>query len=139
MALIEVNWNPSPRELRQFAGIWFPLFFALVGGLSLYHTGSLAVAAAIWTPAAAISLTGFFFPKFMRLIYIGWMGATYPIGWVVSHTMLAAIYFLIMAPIGLLMRLLGRDPMQREFDRDAKSYWIAYNPHGDTNRYFRQF
>lgn len=137
--MIEINWNPPTRELKQFAGVWFPGFFILVGGLVLYRTHSLPIAAAIWTPAFVISLVGYFVPAFMRYIYVGWMCAAFPIGWVVSHLILAIIFYLVLTPIGLVMRVAGRDPMRRAFDRSAKTYWHAHNPGGDTARYFRQF
>jgi hypothetical protein len=139
MALIEVNWAPSPRELRQFAGIWFPAFWALVGGLFWYHSGSLAVPAVMWGVALAVGLAGLISPALIRPIYVAWMLAAYPVGWVVSHLMLATIYFVVMAPVGLVMRLFGYDPMKRDFDRSARTYWVPHDPGGDTARYFRQF
>ncbi len=37
------------------------------------------------------------------------------------------------------MRVVGYDPMDRRFDRDAETYWIAREPDDDVKRYFRQF
>ena len=104
-----------------------------------YKSHSLPVAAAIWSAAFVVSLVGYLVPAFMRLVYVGWMCAGLPIGWTVSHLLLAAIFFLVIAPIGFVMRRFGHDPMQRSLDRSAKSYWIEHNPGGDTQRYFRQF
>jgi hypothetical protein len=67
------------------------------------------------------------------------MLAALPIGWTISHLVLGAVYYLVLTPIGLVMRLLGRDPMQRRFDRSAKSYWIERTPRTDPSRHFRQF
>jgi hypothetical protein len=139
MALIDINRNPTLRELRQFAGIWFPAFFALVGGIVWYKSGSLLAASIIWIVALAVSVLGYFLPGFMRWIFVGWMMAAFPIGWTISHLILAVIFYLIITPIGLLVRLIVGDPMQRRFDRAAKSYWVAHNPGGNTSRYFQQF
>jgi hypothetical protein len=49
-----------------------------------------------------------------------------------------AFYFLI-TPIGLIMRLIGRDPMNRAFDRSANTYWIARDPRTSASQYFKQF
>ena len=76
---------------------------------------------------------------FRRPIYLGWMYAVFPIGWVISHTVLALTYYLVLTPIGLLMRGLGRDPMERRFDRDGETYWTPHEPSEDPARYFRQF
>lgn len=42
-------------------------------------------------------------------------------------------------PAGLLMRVPGRDPMDREIDRCAKSCWIEQKPQCNIGHYFRQF
>ena len=78
-------------------------------------------------------------PVVRRPLYLGWMYATLPIGWVVTHVMLGLIYYLMFTPIGLIMRLGGRDLMQRRFDREASSYWIEHRPDDRPERYFRQF
>jgi hypothetical protein len=67
------------------------------------------------------------------------MYAAFPIGWVVSHVMLALIYYGVMTPIGLVMRLLGRDPLKRKLDRSADTYWEPREPIANSKRYFQQF
>ena len=137
--MIDINWNPSRRELRQFAGIWFPGLLAVIGVVVFYHTGSVAAAAWIWGPAFVLSVLGCFVPRLIRPVFIACTCATYPIGWLVSCLLLAVIYYLILTPIGLVMRLLGRDPLGRKFDRSATTYWIVHDPSPDRGRYFRQF
>src|SRR5262249_3685857 len=110
-----------------------------VGVYLLWKSGSLRTAAIIWTAAFVVSLIGYFVPAFMRLIYVGLMCVSFPIGWIVSHLILAVIFYLVFTPIGLIMRLFGRDPMQRSFEPSAKTYWVSHNPGGNTARYFKQF
>ena len=71
-------------------------------------------------------------------MYLGWMHLVFPIGWVLSHLLFGAIYFLILTPIGLSMRLIRRDPLRRHRPSSAVSYWLA-RPAADSDRYFRQF
>jgi hypothetical protein len=78
-------------------------------------------------------------PAAGKKLYVGWMLAAQPIGWTISHLVLAAVYYLVLTPIGLLMRLFGRDPMQRHFDRSATSYWVKRPTEADPSRHFRQF
>jgi hypothetical protein len=75
----------------------------------------------------------------MRFVFLTLSYAAFPIGFVVSHVILAIVYYLILTPIGLLVRAIGRDPMERRFDRDAESYWVVRQPIDDPGRYFRQF
>ncbi len=138
MAMISINLNPSRREMRWF-GLLVLLFFGLIGGLVLWRAQSLTVSVTLWSIGAAMCAMYYAIRPLRRPIYRGWMYAVYPIGWVISHTVLALTYYLVLTPIGLLMRGLGRDPMERRLDRSAKTYWVPYNPHGEATRYFRQF
>jgi hypothetical protein len=137
--VLEFNRNPSRRELRQFAGIWFPGFFAVVGGLILYRTGSLLLPIALWTPALLLSLLGLVRPAWMRPVYVVWMFAAAPIGWLMSRLILLIVYYLVLTPIGLMLRLTKGDPLQRRFDSSASTYWVKREPTRDASRYFRQF
>ncbi|MBI1875750.1 MAG: hypothetical protein HYS05_17935 [Acidobacteria bacterium] len=139
MALLKINRNPSPRELRQFAGIWWPALFGVIAWTIYSRSGSVGAAGAVLGAALIIGAIGFVKPPFMRVIYVGWMTAVFPIGWVVSHAVLGVVFFLVMTPIGLMMRALGRDPMARAFDRTATSYWQPRDTTTDVSRYFRQF
>ncbi len=138
MAMISINLNPSRRELRWF-GLLVLLFFGLIGGLVLWRARSLTAPITLWSIGAATCAMYYAIRPFRRPIYLGWMYAVYPIGWVISHTVLSITYYLVLTPIGLVMRGLGRDPMERRFDRSAKTYWRPHNPDGEAARYFRQF
>jgi hypothetical protein len=71
-------------------------------------------------------------------IYRAWMLAAMPIGWVLSHALLAAVFYGVVLPVGLAMRLAGRDPMTRRLDRAAASYWVGHERVGESKRYFKQ-
>ena len=139
MALVEVNWTPSARELRQFAAIWCPAFFAIVAAVVLFHTRSLQTALTIVGIALVIALACRMFPAFLRLTFMIWMCASYPIGWLLSHVVLLCLFALVITPVGLLMRLLGYDSLRRRFDGSVKTYWQPCEQENDKTRYLRQF
>lgn len=136
--MIDLNLNPSRKELKLFAVLQI-VFFAIVAGFVYRRTGSTTAAAVIVAVAAVVGGIGFFATPFMRLIYVAWLLAVYPIGWTISHVLMTLIFFLVVTPLGLLMRLFGRDPMQRRFDPSARSYWQTRPPQQGTQQYFRQF
>ncbi len=137
--MFDFNRNPSRRELRQFAGIWLPAFFAVVGGLVVYRTGNLAIPMVLWIAAVLLGAMGLVRPAWIRPVYLGWMFAAAPIGWVVSRVILAIVYFGVITPIGLILRMVKRDPLEQRFDRSASTYWVPREPVRDASRYFRQF
>jgi saxitoxin biosynthesis operon SxtJ-like protein len=49
----------------------------------------------------------------------------------ISPVILAVLFYGCITPIGLLMRLTGKDPLRRRFEREAQSYWIARAPDAD--------
>jgi hypothetical protein len=138
------NLNPTPRQLGQFAcagvllmpfaawmlsgrplGVaWQPQHTLLIGGL--FALGLIFVALSYLAPRA------------LRPIFIAATLATFPIGFVISEILLAAIYFLVFTPVALLFRLVGRDALDRKIDRSAKSYWQAKQQPRDVASYFRQ-
>ncbi len=138
MAVFDINWSPMRTQLRLFAAIQVA-FFAIVAFFVYRHTQSATIPWIIVAVSAGIGAIGLAFPQVIRVVYVVWMAVIFPIGWVVSHILMALIFYLVFTPVGLIMRLLGRDPMRRRFDREAESYWVARKPTDEKKRYFKQF
>jgi Saxitoxin biosynthesis operon protein SxtJ len=49
---------------------------------------------------------------------------------VVSPLVLGIMFFVVITPMGLLMRLLGKDPLRLRLDAKAPTYWLERNPPG---------
>ena len=139
MAVIEVNRNPTHRELNLFGFIWLGFFLLVAGGLWLKLRAPL-VPVALAAFAVLVPLLGWAAPAFMRVVYVALSYVAWPIGFMVSHVLLGAVYYLLVTPIGLIMRVVGYDPMHRRFDPEARSYWIERDRgERDARSYFRQF
>jgi len=136
--MIEINRNPTPAQLR-WTGALLALFFLLLGGMIWWQFGNRTAAITLWALGGVAAVSFYALPPLRRPIYLGWMYLAFPIGWAVSHILLAAIFYLVVTPIGLIMRLVGRDPLDRRLDHTAQSYWIKRGPHASSERYFRQF
>jgi hypothetical protein len=109
--MIAIQWNPDQKQLRQFAGIWFLAFCALVGWSIARKTGYWHEVEIGWAIAGIISIAGLVFPPLIRPIFVGLILLTYPIGWVVSHVLLGLIFYGVVTPIGLLLRATGHDSL----------------------------
>ena len=83
----------------------------------------------VWSMFAADSLRGF---------YRAWMRVAMVIGTIVNTIVLAVVFYLVITPMGLVMKLAGKDPMRRKFDPSASSYRIISKV-ADKNHVERPF
>ena len=139
MALFELELRPEKHQLRSFGLFWLPGFCLLVALFAWlrYEQSQLAlVLAAVALVSILVSLVQ---PRILQPLFVILMVATFPIGIVVSHLLIAAVYYLVITPIGLLLRLGRRDAMKRRFPAGEESYWVERETVEDQGRYFRQF
>jgi hypothetical protein len=136
--VIHVDRHPSRRQLVVFGLLWLA-FFSVLGIMSWRESGMNGGAITFGTLAVLIPSAGLLHPEILRRTYLLAAYAAFPIGWTVSLIVLIGIYYFILTPVGLVLRLTGYDPMQRRFDRAAKTYWLPRKPDDDTKRYFKQF
>jgi len=139
MSLVEINWHPKRRQLQSFGKI--ALLITAIISLLLYKLKGVSIpwALAIFAVGFTIFLISMISSRLTRMIYVVLMAVTFPIGLVVSFTLLAIFYFLLLAPFGLIFRLMGRDALCRKFDATAESYWLSRREPESTEQYFRQF
>lgn len=138
MSLISINHHPSRRQLHQFGLLWL-VFFGVLGSLSYFKSSKHPMGITLWSLAVIIPILGWIFPALMRIVFLGLSYTAFPIGFVVSHVILALVYYLVLTPVALLMRLFGYDPMQRQLDPDAETYWSPREEPPEAKMYFRQF
>jgi len=145
--LVEINFNPDIKTLRQFGVIAF-VGFGILAALAYYEKlifsfglgdarmPLVATFATLGTIAAMFSLIA---PRANRVLYVGLTLLAFPIGFVLSYVIMGTLFFLIIGPIAVLFRILGKDPMHRSYDPNASSYWIEARPARDKESYFHQY
>lgn len=67
---------------------------------------------------------GLLAPSLLRPVYRAWMALAFALGFVMTRVLLTAVFVLIVTPIGLLLRLFGKDLLRQRLDRGAASYWL---------------
>ncbi|MFM7292333.1 MAG: SxtJ family membrane protein [Planctomycetia bacterium] len=141
MQLSDIPWHPSPRVLRQFAGL-LVLFCGGLGCREALVRDRPIIGMALVLAAAVACILGFVAPMRLRTLFVGWMILVFPLGWLVSRITLAILFFGMFTPLGLIFRLLGRDPLGvrlRTNKKCATSHWETRSPHSHSRTYFRQF
>jgi Saxitoxin biosynthesis operon protein SxtJ len=136
--MIDLNLNPSKRELKIFS-LGALVFLTIVAWLVWRKSGSTTAVAILVALGVAIAALGLIAPRIVRPLFIALMVINYPIGWVMTHIVMAVIFYLVVTPLAAIMKLAGRDPMERRFDRSASTYWKSRPTETDPGRYFRQF
>lgn len=136
--MIEFKTNLTRGERHVLAAL-LPILFAWIGWYVAGRTGNTTLGWALFIGAVVVSLVGLAWPPLLRGLFVAWMALMFPIGWLMSYVILIIIYFGVITPVALLMRLVGFDPLKRRWDRQAKSYWEPHEPSPDKRRYFRQF
>ena len=114
--------KPGKRQLRSFGlivgggftviGLW-PLVFRAESP----RTWALAVAA--FPVIAALAA-----PATLRQPLRVWMAVGEVLGWINTRIILGIVYYLLIVPTGVVLRILGKDPMRRRFDAGASTYRI---------------
>lgn len=145
--LVEINFNPDTKTLRQFGVIAF-VGFGILAALAYYEKlvfsfglgearmTVVTIFAALGSIALLFSLVA---PKANRILYVGLTLLAFPIGFVLSYVIMGTLYFLIIGPIAVFFRLFGRDPMRRDYSPTAPTYWQAAEPPRDKESYFHQY
>jgi len=126
-----VQEKVKTKQLRSF-GLLVGGVFAFLGlWPKVYHGSSPRLWALIL--AAVLILPALIFPRSLRPFYQGWMKVGALLGWINTRIILGIIFYLVFFPIGLILRLLGKDPMNRKFDSEATTYRVARQPRPESH------
>ena len=142
--MIDIDWKPNDRKLRQFAVaslVGFPLIgfmitrvFSVFGGQAPANT--ILVGAII---GAMICVIGLAFPRAAFPIYVALVALALPIGLVLSFILIPLIYYGVFAPVALGLKLCGKDPMRRDLTPTDGTYWQKRKPTPPPSQYFKQY
>jgi len=148
VALVAIDWRPSAKQLRCFGaaaallagGIATWVFFRhSLFGFAFGPPASRTAAWVLWGVGAACLASALAAPRALWPLYVLLNVVTLPIGFVLSYVILLAMFYLVITPVALLFRLIGRDALHRKFDRQAESYWTPCEGPPPAKRYFKQF
>lgn len=111
--------NYDESTLRKF-GITMAIAFMIITFILSRHKHSIL-------PTSIISLTFFiialFLPLLLKPIYIFWMRFAFVLGWINTRLISSIIFYLIFTAIGMVIKLFGFDLLDRNIDKNKKSYW----------------
>ncbi len=124
MSIVQIDWHPDGPALRRFGRTVIIGSLLIAAGLQWGKgwTSAARVLAVVGVVIGGLGLTG---TSVARPGYLAWMGIAFVMGNIVSRVVLAVVYYLVLTPVGLLMRLVGRDRLA--LDRRSKrraTHWV---------------
>lgn len=133
----EVTARPSPRTLRQFAGL-FLIVFAILAGLRVWRGDTGTTTVVIGAAGVVVGLLGLIRPEAVRYVYTGWMIAAFPIGWTISRVIVTALFYLVFTPFAVVFKLFGRDALHLQRQKPP-TYWMRSKGDESPESYYGQF
>ncbi len=111
------------KDLRQF-GIVLGIILGAFGSIHFLRHHQSAYKW-FFSFSASSFIFGIFFPLKLKPVFTVFTKIAHAIGWVNTRIILTVVYYVILTPIGLLMRIFGKDILSLKIDKGAKSYWIT--------------
>jgi uncharacterized membrane protein len=113
------------KGLRQF-GLILGCILVVVFGIILPLMWEWEIFPNLWWIATGVLVVAWALiaPDSMRGLHHGWMRVAMAIGSVVNSIILAIVFFMMITPMGIVMRMMGKDPMRRSLDGDLRSYRV---------------
>ncbi len=122
--------SPGKKDLRNL-GLVFLVAFIVIGGIVFWKGGS---SGPYWIGAGVIfGLWGLAWPGGLKPVYKVWMTLAVILGFFMSRFLLSVVFYLAVTPIGLIMRLLGKDLLDMKL-KDRDSYWHVRDDEYDPKR-----
>ncbi len=118
---------PKAGSERNF-GLVFAAVFAVVGALPMLDGADARIWALV--VAAAFLAAALLKPALLKPLNRVWFLFGMALHKVVNPLVMGLLFFLVVTPVAIAMRLAGKDPLRLRFDREARSYWIERTPAG---------
>ena len=132
----QTSHKANVRQLRQF-GLLVGGIFGLLGFWPLVwrHQSPRAWAVAL---AVALVVPALVAPRILRPAHRAWMKLADVLAWINTRILLGLVFFVVITPIGSVMRLLKHDPMRRQYEPSNDTYRVRRVPRPGTHM-LRQF
>ena len=137
MAAKKNPMEPTSKDLRKF-GIGLFVILGVIGGLLIWRE---RVTGPYFAGASGLSLIlSLAWPQALKPIYRVMMWIGHKLAWVNTYVILTLVFIVIFMPVGLFLRLIGKDLLNQKLEPDRESYWLdRKNPPFDPEAYKQQY
>ncbi|HDP34815.1 MAG TPA: hypothetical protein ENN29_06865 [Candidatus Hydrogenedentes bacterium] len=114
----------SRTEQRKF-GLMMAAAIIVIGLIRFALHGFAHFPVWFFVVAGAFACFGLLLPRALQPVFVVWIKFALVLNWLVTHLMLTVMYWLIIVPMGVVMRLFSEDPLKRKWLPKTDSYWEA--------------
>ena len=131
------NIKKGKKEVRSF-GITIGIILLVVAGF-LFYKEKDSFQSFIFIAGSFISL-GFLIPIVLKPIYLAWMIFAVILGWFMTRIILSLLFFLVITPTSILIKMMGKDLLELKKQEVQGSYWNVRDSGKEQNQnYEKQF
>ncbi len=123
------------KSSEKSFGILFGIIFMLIAFWPLFYSKDIQ----LWSlvVASIFLIFAFIKPNLLKKPNNLWIKFGEILGFIIAPIVMALIYFLILTPISLLLRISGKDLLNLKYEKKLKSYWVSRKKNiGKMNRQF---
>ena len=106
---------------RSF-GLLFFVVFLIVSLWPLINEDSIRIWSVI--VSAVFLILGLVNSKLLTPLNLLWFKFGMILGSIISPIVMGIIFFLVVTPIGFILRILGKDLLNKKYDKKKETYWI---------------
>ena len=110
------------QRIRKFA-ITMAIAFAIFGALLLFYFEKTLAGQVLWGIAGSMLVLGLPYPPLLWPVERAWFYFAFALGFINIRILLSVVFYTMFVPVGLMMKLIGRDPLERKIDKNAETYW----------------
>ena len=129
--------KPANLPSNRTFGLLFIGVFAILGGYGIWKGWSTGLINALFMISAGLVVVTLFTPKLLTPFNKAWYQLGLLLGKVVSPIVLGVLFFIVITPVALVMRLAGRDALKLR-KQNVESHWIDRKPPGPEPESFKE-
>ncbi|MFH0764738.1 MAG: SxtJ family membrane protein [Candidatus Omnitrophota bacterium] len=114
------NIKSGKKELREF-GLTIGIILVILGGIAAWR--GKPVYPYFLSFGIAFIAAGIIMPAALRFPQVAWMTIAVIVGFFMNRLILSILFYTVITPIGIIMRILGKDVLDQRIDKSAPSYW----------------
>lgn len=138
MALVSLNLKPKKKILKDFGDVGMAMLIVI--GLIFFWRNIVEIRGLVVFCLVGLGLytASRISTALVKPIYLTLIVVTFPIGWLISHLVMAIFYYGIITPVALFFKLKKRDALYRSYDPKATTYWFDHDKKRTQKDYFNQ-